>query len=216
MTFKLALFDFDGTLADSFPFFISVFNQLAQEHRFKSIAMHEIEALRGHDARRMMKHVGLPWWKFPMVSKDFIKMMNQNTHNIALFEGVADALAYLAKHSISLSIVSSNSRANVSQILGNQCVELFSSIECGASVFGKATRLRRVLKHMNIRPQDAIYIGDQATDIEAARASKIAFGAVAWGYATIGSLRAHHPDMEFHSPLDLNKLALPTKQQDDE
>src|SRR5690606_40860122 len=71
-----------------------------------------------------------------------------------------------AKHSISLSIVSSNSRANVSQILGNQCVELFSSIECGASVFGKATRLRRVLKHMNIRPQDAIYIGDQATDID--------------------------------------------------
>ena len=30
MKYKFANFDFDGTLADSFPFFIAVFNQLAE------------------------------------------------------------------------------------------------------------------------------------------------------------------------------------------
>jgi hypothetical protein len=34
-TYKLAIFDFDGTLADSFPFFLSVFNTIADRHGFK-------------------------------------------------------------------------------------------------------------------------------------------------------------------------------------
>src|SRR5262249_17946722 len=37
MKYRLAIFDFDGTLADSFPFFIRVFNQLAEQHGFKGI-----------------------------------------------------------------------------------------------------------------------------------------------------------------------------------
>lgn len=209
MKYKLAIFDFDGTLADSFPFFISVFNQLAKHHRFKTISMEEVESLRGYDARMMMKHVGLRWWKFPAVGKDFIAMMNDNAQDIGMFDGTCEVLTGLVRQGMSLAIVSSNSRANVSQILGPECFQLFNAIECGASVFGKAARLRRVLKQTGTHHGDAIYIGDQATDIEAARAAKIAFGAVAWGYADIASLRAHCPDMEFLSLTELKRLVTP-------
>ena len=34
MTYRLAIFDFDGTLADSFPWFLGVVNRLADEHGF--------------------------------------------------------------------------------------------------------------------------------------------------------------------------------------
>ena len=37
MTYRLAIFDFDGTLADSFPFFLSVFNTIADRHGFRRI-----------------------------------------------------------------------------------------------------------------------------------------------------------------------------------
>jgi phosphoglycolate phosphatase len=46
MRYRLAIFDFDGTLADSFPFFVSVFNELAMRHRFRSIDLAEVERLR--------------------------------------------------------------------------------------------------------------------------------------------------------------------------
>ena len=35
MKYRLAIFEFDGTLADSFPFFIRVFNQLAEQYGFE-------------------------------------------------------------------------------------------------------------------------------------------------------------------------------------
>lgn len=37
MRYRLVLFDFDGTLADAFPFFLSVFNTIADRHGFKRL-----------------------------------------------------------------------------------------------------------------------------------------------------------------------------------
>jgi len=60
MPYDLIIFDLDGTLADSFAFFVSVHNQLADRHGFRHIAPAEIETLRGRPAREIMHHVGLP------------------------------------------------------------------------------------------------------------------------------------------------------------
>jgi len=46
MTYRLAIFDFAGTLADSFPFFLSVFNQIADQHGFRRIDVTQVERLR--------------------------------------------------------------------------------------------------------------------------------------------------------------------------
>lgn len=51
-----------------------------------------------------------------------------------------------------------------------------------------------------------IYVGDQATDLEAARAEGVAFGAVAWGYGDIEALRALAPEREFHRVAELQAL----------
>ena len=44
--YDLLVFDFDGVLADSFPFFLRVHDDLAQAHGFRPIAADEIEAMR--------------------------------------------------------------------------------------------------------------------------------------------------------------------------
>jgi len=46
MTYRPAIFDFDGTLADSFPFFLSVFNQIADQYGFRLIDTTQGERLR--------------------------------------------------------------------------------------------------------------------------------------------------------------------------
>lgn len=57
-----------------------------------------------------------------------------------------------------------------------------------------------------MRGSDAIYIGDQTVDFQAARKAGIAFGAVAWGYATIESLREYGPDEMFASVPDAMRI----------
>lgn len=206
-TYRLAIFDFDGTLADSFPFFVSTFNQLAARHRFSGIAPCDIPQLRRYSARQLMRHVGMPAWKMPFVANSFRALMEENQAGIALFDGVGELLQELTQQGVTLAVVSSNSRANVERILGPGHAQLIHFFECGASIFGKAAPLRRVLRKSGIPASEAIYIGDQATDLEAARKARLACGAVAWGYGDIDALRAYSPDLEFHAVAEIGQVA---------
>ena len=210
MPYRLAIFDFDGTLADSFPFFVSVFNQIADQHGFRRIAAGEAQALRHHDTRAIMRHLGMPAWKLPLASRCFIGLMRDNAARIPLFDGVGDVLHALNREGVRLAIVSSNSEQNVRLVLGPVLSGLFGHYECGMSVFGKAARIRKVVKRATVPAAHTLYVGDQAMDAEAARKAGVAFGAVSWGYAPIEALRRAGPDREFGTPAELMHIVHPS------
>ncbi len=70
---------------------------------------------------------------------------------------------------------------------------LISCFACGASLFGKAAKYKAVLKRTGTAARDAISIGDEVRDGEAARQAGIDFGAVSWGYASVEALRQAGP-----------------------
>jgi phosphoglycolate phosphatase len=191
MRYDLVILDLDGTLADSFPFFASVHNQLAQRYGFRSIDAADVEMLRGRSARDVMRHVGLPRWKLPAVARRFVHLMR--AAEVPLFDGIAEALHQLHRRGVALALVSSNAADNCRRILGEENWQRLVHVECGASIFGKRRRIERVLKATRTPRERALYVGDQITDAEAAHAAGVAFCAVAWGYATAASLRAAKP-----------------------
>jgi phosphoglycolate phosphatase len=207
MACRLVIFDFDGTLADSMPFFLGVFNQVADRHGFQRIDPADAPRFRHQNARQLMQLVGLPAWKLPQVTASFIALMRQGAGQIPLFPGIPEVLNQLAQAGLKLAIVTSNSQDNVERILGRENMALIKHIESGMSIFGKTGRLRRTLKLTDTSPAEAIYIGDQSTDLEAARPLGLAFGAVTWGYGSIESLRPFRPDREFDKVSDLSELA---------
>lgn len=207
MKYRLAIFDFDGTLADSFPFFIDVFDQLAERHGFDRIDADSIPRLRGCNARELMTHVGLPAWKLPQVARDFTTLMRENVRSVRCFEGIDEVLAHLSGSGVSIAVVSSNSEDNVRAVLGPENARSIGHFECGMSIFGKASRLAKVCRKAAMHPDETIYVGDQRTDHEAARRAGIAFGAVAWGYGTPESLRRQTPEEEFAHVRDLRRIA---------
>lgn len=109
MSYRLAIFDFDGTLADSFPFFVAVFNQVADKHAFNRIHPEELDALRKLGAREIMSHIGMPRWKLPLVARTFMGLMKKHRSAIALFQDIADTLRHLDEQGLILAVVSSNS-----------------------------------------------------------------------------------------------------------
>lgn len=200
MSYRLAIFDFDGTLADSFPFLLSVFNRIADEHGFKRIDVTQVERLRHYGTRDMMRHIGMPPWKLPLAAASFKTLMRENAGQVRLFPEVDTVLRELARGDITLTIVSSNAEDNVRQVLGPELAPLISQYECGMSIFGKTARIRKVLKRAAITADAALYIGDSSTDAEAARKAGVAFAAVHWGYAPIEVLRKAAPEHEFELP----------------
>jgi phosphoglycolate phosphatase len=209
MSYRLAIFDFDGTLADSWPFFLSVFNDIADQHGFRRIDIGQAERLRHYGPRDVMRHVGMPAWKLPFASRSFIDRMRAVTGSgrIPLFDGIGPTLHALDRAGVRLAVVSSNAEENVRAVLGPELAALMRQYECGMSIFGKAARIRKVVRRASTPPSQALYVGDQTTDADAARRAGIAFGAVSWGYAPIETLRRVAPEREFGAPADLLSLA---------
>ncbi len=208
MRYKLVIFDFDGTLADSFPWFLSVFNEVADRFGFRRITDDEVEDVRGLGSRQILKHFDVPLWKLPMIARHMRKLIASDAHEIFLFEGVDRMLRELAARNVQLAIVSSNSEATIRRILGPDNAARIAYYECGASLFGKPALIRRVLKRSGVPREAALYVGDEVRDIEAAKAERVAAGAVSWGYAAPQALSALAPAEVFADVDDLiRKLA---------
>ena len=203
MRYRLAIFDFDGTLADSFSWFLGIVNVLADEHGFRRMEEHEVETLRGQAARQIVAQMKVPAWKLPRVGHRMRQLMARDIEHITLFPGVDRLLRELAGRGVRLAVVTSNSIDNVRQVLGPESAALIHHYECGASMFGKRPKLRAVLRSSGIPAAEALCIGDEVRDLEAARAEGIAFGAVTWGYTRPEALRAHAPEEVFESVEDV-------------
>src|SRR5262249_12759939 len=184
MSYRLAIFDFDGTLADSAGWVTRIINDVARRHGFRELSDAEIEMLRGRSNGEIIRYMRVPTWKLPAIAADMRRRMGADADSIPLFEGIADMLQSVKDAGVAVAIVSSNSEANVRRILGPAAVAAVDTFECGAGLFGKAGKFRKVMKRIGVPPAETICIGDETRDIEAAAAVGAASGAALWGYAT--------------------------------
>ena len=143
-----------------------------------------------------MRALGVARWKVPLIARHMRKLMARDIDQIRPFPGIGDLLADLHAANVMLAIVSSNTEANVRAVLGTSA-DVITHYACGAALFGKADKFRAVLSATGTRADDTIAIGDEVRDIEAADAVGIVAGAVTWGYASAGALRARRPTVMF-------------------
>jgi phosphoglycolate phosphatase len=198
--YDLVVFDFDGTLADSFGWFGSVLNGVADRYRFRRVAKEEVEALRRLGAREILRHLGIPRWKVPFIARHMHGLAARDVDDLRPFPGIAAMLADLAAAGIPLAVLSSNREDVARRVLGLESAGRIAAWSCGASVFGKARRLRRLVAASRLPPGRVLCIGDEIRDGEAARSVGCAFGAVAWGYTDAQALAALRPNHLFRAP----------------
>lgn len=202
MGYKLVIFDLDGTLADSFAWVIANANTVAERFGFRRVADAEIETLRRSGTRELLAHLEVPRWKLPRISRHVRRLKSQH-EGIELFPGVGEMLQSLAAQGIATAMVSSDHEANVRKTLGPANVALIGHFACGASLFGKAPKFKRVMRAAGVDAADTLAIGDELRDLEAARKAGIAFGAVAWGYANPETLASRGPEEFFAAMRDI-------------
>lgn len=208
MNYDLLIFDFDGTLADTFPWLIGIVNDIAQKHNYEPIKQEQLEEFRKVGTHKLIKKYKIPLWKIPVLGKEFQNRMEEDIHRISLFDGIASVLKNLANEGITMALVSSNKEINVRKVLGTRISNLFSYIECDVPTFRKHNSFNKLLKVSKTTAEKTLCIGDEIRDMEAARKSRIDFAAVAWGYSDITALRALSPAFVFENVEDiLHKLS---------
>ncbi|HEY9234573.1 MULTISPECIES: HAD hydrolase-like protein [Phenylobacterium] len=207
MGYRLIIFDFDGTLADSAAWFAVALNGMARRYGFREIDVAEMARLRSQPNREIMRRLRVSPWKLPFIAAHARKLAAEAASSINLFPGVAEMLRRLQGRGVKLAIVSSNSEATVRKVLGPDLAGLVSHYGCGASVFGKARKFRDVIRKAGVAEADVLSVGDEVRDIEAARKVRLATGAVTWGYANADILRAQRPSALFETTDDVLREA---------
>ena len=114
-----------------------------------------------------------------------------------------EVITQLIAHAYSLSIVTSNTKEAVTEFLTKQQLNYFDHIYSDKSLFGKHVVLDNFIKKHSINRDEAIYIGDEIRDIEAAHKAHLKIIAVTWGFNSKAGLVKYHPDYLIDSPQEL-------------
>lgn len=196
------IFDFDGTIADSFDIFVDALESVMQ--RPKRLSSKEIADLRGRPTREIIAYLGIKKWQIPRLAVKGRRAVAERMGEVGLFADMPAVILDLQHLGYHLYIVSTNEEEVIRNVLKrNGLEEAFEAIYASASLFGKAKKLKSLQKKRGIPATQCVYIGDESRDIEAARQVGMRSIAVEWGYATPAALASHHPDVQVSKPKDL-------------
>ncbi|WP_419418579.1 HAD-IA family hydrolase [Legionella sp. D16C41] len=198
------VFDFDGTLADSFSLASEKWSALADKYKFRKLNPHEVEILKDLSSRELIQYLKIPFYKLPFIVRHAREIMHSEMSFLPAFPHLINVLEELNNQNCVMGILTSNSLANVNVWLKQHKLNhLFNFIHTDASFFGKTRLLKKIIKANNMQTEQTFYIGDETRDIETAKRCKIHAIAVSWGFNSEKILLNYKPDYLARKPQDL-------------
>lgn len=202
----IMLFDFDGTIADTYFYMCEISNRICSDFGYNRIQDSDIAFLKGKTSREIIDYLKIPLLKVPAIVARAKKEYQKGISGIKIADGLKEPLAILHKSGARMGILSSNSRDNVSQVLEQHGLNVFEFIHSTSRIWGKNISLQTLIQQKKLPKDAVVYIGDEIRDILAARRLGIKVAAVAWGYNSRAALAEHKPDFLLKEPRELTAL----------
>ncbi len=201
---KVVIFDFDGTIADSFDAFLRITNRLAREFGYEPASPEAIKRYQNLSSREILKQSQIPLYKLPFLLRRLKTELGQDITQLQPIPGIRTALQTLKTQGHSLGIVTSNTQSNVEAFLQHQHMEgLFDFLQSGVTLFGKGRIIQQIIGNNQLDPASVIYVGDETRDIEAAHKINIPVIAVGWGFNSVTALQEANPTCVVQTPDEL-------------
>ncbi len=193
------LFDFDGTLADSFDAIIASTNHVRRHFGYTELPGEQIRRLVGLGLAQLMRDV------VPQVLPDEAIAVYRSHHptvmqsGTRLFPGVAETLAELQRRGYRLAVCSNKAVAFTRQLVQHLGVadyfrEVLGPEEVGGQAKPHPAMLQLAMQRLNLPPTATLYVGDMIVDIQTARAAGVPVWIVTTGTQEPALLQAQQPD----------------------
>ena len=205
-TAKVVLFDFDGTIADTYNAIARITNQLSSKFGYKALKEEELLLLKNLSSREIVKLSEISVFKIPFLVRRVRTELSKEIAELSPIQGISSVLFELKARGYILGIVTSNNKENVEIFLRkNKLNLLFSYIYSSTSIFGKHRVIERAIRSNKLNKPDVIYVGDETRDIRSSRKSGIGIAAVSWGFNSAEILQEYEPDFLVNTPTELLK-----------
>jgi len=202
---KTIIFDFDGTIADTLPRILELYNQYAEDFNLPNLTKKEVESLRGKSAFEIIRSFGISTIKIPAIANKIRQELNSSITDIRMFKGMFELFETIKKRDLQLGLLTTNSKENVDKFLSYNQVSFFDFVHSEKSLFGKSATLGKLITEYNLEKAQTVYVGDEVRDIDASKDNGIKVISVTWGFNTKEILKKNNPDYLVDNPSEILK-----------
>jgi len=175
MKYKLLIFDWDGTLANTHPAVVGCMQQTANDLQLPVPEVEHISISYGLPLKDMICRL-FPTAECEVFLKKFQQYCLNHDNRDCLFDDAAKTLQHLQKNNYLMAIATNKIRKELLYSLDHLDLhDCFCAIRCGDDGFVKPQPevLHGILDELSIKPQNAVMIGDSKYDMLAAQNAKV-------------------------------------------
>jgi phosphoglycolate phosphatase len=207
---RAILFDFDGTLADSFAAIAASTNHVRTRYGLPELAEAEVRRYVGYGLDNLMQTL------VPTAPPEHAVAVYREHHEATmfagtrLFAGVADTLAELRRRGYRLGVCSNKKVAFTRALVEALGLSALFGAVLGPDDVGvpkpHPAMLLEAARRLGAEPAECVYVGDMAVDVEAGRAAGMAVLLVPGGAGDPAEAVAAGPDRVLGTFADLLPL----------
>ena len=201
------VFDFDGTLADTFPTLIDIAYRLSP--RTRRLPPERIAELRRLPLLSAMRQLGIPLRHLPLLILFTRRHLRPRMHEAPPYDGVKAMLKDLKKAGHRMFILTSNYKENIDLFLKQHQIEkLFTDVQTVgyATTWTKTRALNRMMRQYGMKDEDTYHVGNEVLDMRAAERVGIRGVATMWGGFDLAALKKTEPFAIIDQPKELVDL----------
>lgn len=198
LNFRAVLFDFDGTLADSYPAITASVNHVRGLHDLAPLSEPEVRRHVGRGAGHLLLHT------VPVGSLEANTAAYRAHHPLVLREGTrllpgaAEALHALHERGLLLGVCSNKPVDFTRELVAFLGVASYLDVVLGPEDVPHPKpapdMLRAALSGLRVAAEQTLYVGDMTVDIQTARAAGVCVWVVPTGSDEMETLRQAQPD----------------------
>lgn len=181
---KAIIFDFDGTLANTLPVCDYAFQHVFKEFDQRELSSAEIRAMFGPSETGIIRKNLLHGDTEEAIELYYAKYLEQHAQLVDHNDEIHELLLHLREKGVKLGIVTGKARRSLDiSLKALQMEHFFDAIITGDDVAQPKPDpegLFKALAILDVRPQEAMFIGDSDADIQAGISANVLTVGVHW------------------------------------
>lgn len=209
MSLKCVIFDMDGTLTQTNQLIFDAFNFIVHKYQGKILTPLEITAYFGPpEEGALIPIVGEE--RLPQAMDEYLSFYRTNHRRLAtLYPGIVEILKDVKSHGRLLALFTGKGIHTTTITLEEFGLkDLFDCVVTGNDVVDhkpSAEGIRKILERFNLKPEEAVMVGDSVADIKASHAAGVKVVAVLWDSYAKDRVMQMETDFRFHNVAEFHQ-----------